>query len=1396
MATIQVKYRALASVGGKTYYHKYIVYDDGSGDLRVAHAFPKGTNHVPTETGIIIVPSDGESDYGLIDGREESFVPGEDDWVSHETDPYETIASGADLEAEWEAVKEAIDEINAYDYVYQPTLQNSNSWADAVLDGAGLSAPTNDGPLGNWAPGSGLPLQYVPSAIGLYLPLFILDGLIAWFAAPSTGSPLVLDLDNDGVELTTFSATTTQTFFDIDGDGFAEQTAWVGADDGLLARDLDDSGTIDSVAELFGSPSVDGFALLAELDDNGDHVINQYDAAWSELVVWKDADGDAVTDTGELHSLASLNIVSFDLAGITASTSTISGNPISHTSTYTLSGGSTRTVADAWFVHSNVNSIQTGEYALDERVFLLPSLRGFGELKNLHIAMSENEDLLELVQSFFVNWDISRFEDGASLDGDIEDILFTWAGVESVTTFSRGPNIDAKILEFMEEYLGNEYLQFGTDPNPGATSAGLVKDAWDIIFANLKAQLIIQAGGSVLFDGTITYSIFSGELEGDMDLSQGAIDDLEAAAPAPGIDLVAYWEEVARLLDASKGLANLTGGENTMMNNAIVATDAMLTWAEVKTFSEPGTGSTINGTSGADTLNGTAASETINGNGGTDLINGGAGHDTISAGAGDDTVYGGSGNDQISGSSGDNYTLYGEDGDDTLIATGGADVLDGGAGNDTLTGGYGNDILRGGSGGDVVEGGHGDDIYEYASGNHFYTDTSGADTIKLASGITSGDLSFFQMANGGSDGQLVIVVDGAGTIETPFIISGGTLLSSRIETLMFADTSTFNFASITALTTYGNYANNSLYGVNFGSHANDTIYGLGGNDQLDGNAGDDILDGGDGNDRLIGDSGNDTYIASAGYDIIEESSSGTDVIMLPAGYDASNLTFIRPVGSPNNLEITIDGLGQIKIDSQFFSGGAYAVETISFNGVSTLNLTTAQIETLGGSGDDTLNAITSGASTNDIMDGREGNDMLNGDMGNDTYFFSIGDDVIGEQGGTDTIQFREAWVPGSITLYRQGYALYAEDQNGNSMKVQQQFTEEGGSNYSTYEVEQIVFADSTTWTLSSIEVQTKGTASGETIYGTTDGDASSADTIYGLGGGDTIDAGAGNDWMHGGDGNDGLYGAGGNDTYVFSAGLDTFYEGNSGDGTDTILVTGGATINDVTVSNYSSQHTKIVLNSGTDEVTIQYLRAGDTRYEIENITFDDGFSTDLMTYSSWIKGTSGADTVAGNSSDNTLIGYAGNDTITSGSGNDEAHGGAGDDTLYGDGGTDLLHGGVGADVLYGGDGLDTLFGGAGADTFKFQTASAFNHVDVVKDFSTAQADIIDLTDILGVAYNPLSDAIADFVSFSESSGSTFVSVDRDGTAGVYSMAQIIKLENVTGLASAETLETNGNLIAA
>lgn len=47
--------------------------------------------------------------------------------------------------------------------------------------------------------------------------------------------PIVLDLDGDGIELT--ALVTSTTVFDLDNDGYAERTGWVGPHDGLLVHD-------------------------------------------------------------------------------------------------------------------------------------------------------------------------------------------------------------------------------------------------------------------------------------------------------------------------------------------------------------------------------------------------------------------------------------------------------------------------------------------------------------------------------------------------------------------------------------------------------------------------------------------------------------------------------------------------------------------------------------------------------------------------------------------------------------------------------------------------------------------------------------------------------------------------------------------------------------------------------------------------------------------------------------------------------------------------------------------------------------------------------------------------------------------------------------------------------
>ena len=75
------------------------------------------------------------------------------------------------------------------------------------------------------------------------------EDTIAWYENNCDGSdPIVLDLDGDGVELLGLAAGVT---FDVDADGMGESTGWVSPDDGMLVMDVDGSGAIENMSEVF-----------------------------------------------------------------------------------------------------------------------------------------------------------------------------------------------------------------------------------------------------------------------------------------------------------------------------------------------------------------------------------------------------------------------------------------------------------------------------------------------------------------------------------------------------------------------------------------------------------------------------------------------------------------------------------------------------------------------------------------------------------------------------------------------------------------------------------------------------------------------------------------------------------------------------------------------------------------------------------------------------------------------------------------------------------------------------------------------------------------------------------------------------------------------------------------
>ena len=104
--------------------------------------------------------------------------------------------------------------------------------------------------------------------------------------------------------------------FDLQGSGMKHKVGWIAKDTGLLALDLNGNGKIDSGRELFGdftklksgALASNGYQALAQYDSNKDGIVNSKDKIFSKLVLWVDANGDGITQKGELKSLASLGI--------------------------------------------------------------------------------------------------------------------------------------------------------------------------------------------------------------------------------------------------------------------------------------------------------------------------------------------------------------------------------------------------------------------------------------------------------------------------------------------------------------------------------------------------------------------------------------------------------------------------------------------------------------------------------------------------------------------------------------------------------------------------------------------------------------------------------------------------------------------------------------------------------------------------------------------------------------------------------------------------------------------------------------------------------------------------------------------------------------------------------
>ena len=265
--------------------------------------------------------------------------------------------------------------------------------------------------------------------------------------------PLIIDLGESGIELRSLEHGVN---FDLDNNGFAEKTAWIGTEDGFLALDRNGNGNIDNGGELFGdqvilkdgSKSASGFEALAELDDNSDGIIDNNDAAFSNLRVWIDANHNGKSESNELKTLNETGVVSISLEHSEVSiVDEETGTRIAESASVTINKNgavSTVDISEFWFPVNSSDTTQDGVVTA-------------GNVPNIIQAVNDDEsgELLELCYQFSESTDIVMKR------CYLKKIIYKITDSENIVINSRGGNIDARDLHVIEQFMGRDFEGVG-----------------------------------------------------------------------------------------------------------------------------------------------------------------------------------------------------------------------------------------------------------------------------------------------------------------------------------------------------------------------------------------------------------------------------------------------------------------------------------------------------------------------------------------------------------------------------------------------------------------------------------------------------------------------------------------------------------------------------------------------------------------------------------------------------------------------------------------------------------------------------------------------------------------------------------------------------------------------
>ncbi|MEM9309679.1 MAG: calcium-binding protein [Pseudomonadota bacterium] len=1065
-----------------------------------------------------------------------------------------------------------------------------------------------------------------------------LSGVLDVFKNPPI-SPLVLDLDGDGVELTSLAAATV--YFDVDIDGFKELTGWVSPDDGLLAMDVDGDGKIDDGSELFGDQTgyAHGFLALAALDENFDGVLDASDSEYAKLQVWQDLNSDGYSQADELSFLTEIGITSISV-NATAVNYQVAGNDVLWDASFTWADGTTGTVVDAYFQTDPIRTqaVSPDDFEYHPDVFDLPFIQGAGHLANIWVAMSL-DDALRAEASGLVA--LASSGNIADFRSAFDSFVMNWAGVSGITG-NRG-DMNGQHLAFLEVVFDQTYEQGGgSDPLVFAAQdlGTKVHQLLDVMAAEFLSQVAVSnalqnATTQTEFEQLLAANPFNGfstDAAAAEDTLAALISNYEQGAVTieNAIVTFALWKEANGLTkeEADQTFMNVLGdnaGNLTLGNQlrdnvwTIISDGKIYMW----------------GGSGDDVITTTGLGADVSGHRGDDVIFGAYGGDTYNYRLGDGSDYISDFGWSSDPSRADKFRFFDAEEDEVVFSHNpGGDLV--------ITAADGAQI--------VIEDHFANDDYQieeiefYKGGaalfpttvlnlqgtrdksvsdqkstgfvrgswlveNYYHTEGEGSYTIyDFAGGNYTDKFTFVDLLesevsfNHNSDADLIITTAGGDVITVTDHFQG---THTDLEQIVFADDGTLNLQGIRDKSV----ADQKASGFVRGSQLTENYYHTEGE-------------------------GSYTIYDNAGGDYIDR-------------FTFSNLLKDQVAFGQNSLDdltMTTAGGDVVTITDHFLSDHL-DIEQVVFADGETLGLY------------DIRQKSVSDQKSTGLVRGTKYTEEYVHWQWDGTYTIL---DYDPSSYGSDKMTFADLNIDQVSFAHARSdnYSLVMTTNSGDVIKWSEHF-----SMYGKHSVEQIDFADGTT--LNKQQIRDKSVQDMKLT------------TAYAIGT-DLVE-----NYVH--TTGDGTYAIFDRDNY-YQAATDTFAFADLNS-------------DEVWFSNTGGDDNHLVMKTIHGEtITWQYHFFDHDKNAVERIDFADGVSLSAIQIAlKALTGSSTDDYMVGFDASETMTGGSGNDYIFSSGGNDVLFGDAGDDELRGGVGDDVHHGGEGNDDIYAWDGNDVLNGDGGDD---------------------------------------------------------------------------------------------------